>query len=88
METEILSKLSRLTEVVRRANIKLQQEKEKIKSVTVDTREYCFIVGISRSTVANRRDNGEIPFVMIGDEYRYFLPKTIKKDDMEGMQHG
>jgi len=75
MEAEFLTKLNKHTEELRRANIKLKREKEKVINATVDTKLYCSTVGISRSTLTKRRDNGEISFVMLGDEYRYFLPE-------------
>jgi hypothetical protein len=75
LEIDFLTRLAKHTEETRKANLKLQNEKNRIIANTVDTKEYCLKVGIARSTLTRHRDEGKIPFIMLGAEYRYFLPK-------------
>jgi hypothetical protein len=75
LEIDYLSRLAIHIEESKIANQKLQNERERIIADTVDTKLYCSTVGITRQTLARRRDAGTIPFVILGTEYRYFLPK-------------
>ena len=75
MEANFLSGLNSWTEKLRKAKIAVDNEKRKIIESTVDTATYCSSVGISRQTLTNRRIRGDVKYVMLNTEYRYFLPE-------------
>jgi hypothetical protein len=74
-ENGSLSTLTKWKLQIQKVALKIEEEEKKIRDLTVDTKTYCTIVGISRPTLIKRRKKGNIPHVTIGAEYRYFLPQ-------------
>ena len=73
-ETVTLSRLDTWLSTMRQASMEAQKERERIKRSTLGWKDYCRVYSISKPTLIKRRNLGEIPFVMLGSEFRYLIP--------------